>query len=356
MPEILAVGTAVPQHQMHQSEAVRFAEDVFGSQNAFDVQRLIPVFRNTTIRRRHFCMTMDWLRGEHSFSEKNREYISSGVDLAEKAIRTACEEAGMDPAEIGHIFFISSTGISTPSLDAHLFNRLRFRPSILRTPIWGLGCAGGVAGMIRAADWVRAYPKETALVAVLELCGLTFLSNDLSKSNFVATSLFGDGCGAMLVAGDESGRRRAGLRVSLEASGSVTWPDSLDVMGWEVVDHGLKVLFSKNIPRIVQTSARPAIEEFLKRNGLALGSIDHCLSHPGGARVIEAYQEALRLEDYQVAAMSRVLSRYGNMSSATVFFVYRDFLDSMDGRSGHRILSTALGPGFSSEMLLARCL
>ena len=209
--------------------------------------------------------------------------------------------------------------------------------------------------MIRASHWLKAFPEETALVVALELCGLTFIRNDLSKSNFVATSLFADGCGAAVLAGDQSTMGN-GSGLLIEGTAAVTWENTLEIMGWEIVDGGLKVLFSKSIPRVVHSSARPVVVGFLEERGVAMSDVRHFLSHPGGAKVIEAYKDALGLEESQVRSMREVLSGYGNMSSATILFVFRHFLDSGEYRRGDRAFGTALGPGFSSEMMLMRCL
>jgi alkylresorcinol/alkylpyrone synthase len=356
MPSIVAVRTASPPYKFDQNDVRRLAGRLF-SAASFDVAQMQAVFANTTIRERYFCVDPDWFEEDHGFAQKNRTYLEQGVELAEKAVSDVCRSAGISPQEIDHIFFISSTGIATPSLDAHLFNRLRFKGSILRTPIWGLGCGGGIAGIGRAHDWLRAYPEKTALVVCLELCGLTFIQNDLSKSNFIAASLFGDGCGALLMVGDRHAGTPSPVHgLLIEGTGSVTWEDSLDVMGWEIADEGLKVVFSKSIPDIVQQSARAAVVEFLEQHGLSLTDIRYFLAHPGGAKVIEAYKQALNLEEWQLRSMREVLAGFGNMSSATVVFVIEHFLRSSDYRKSDRVLSTALGPGFFSEMVLARCL
>jgi alkylresorcinol/alkylpyrone synthase len=355
MPSIIGVGTSVPRHKVPQEKVRNFARQLF-DRSDLNVERLVSIFEHTTVRERYFAADIDWFKEEHGFAEKNRIYQEIGIELAQHAVLDACRAIDLPPGEIDHVFFISSTGIATPSLDAHLFNRLKFKESILRTPIWGLGCGGGVAGIARAADWLKAHPDKTALIIVLELCSLTFIKNDLSKSNFVATALFGDGCGAIIMAGDDhESLQRTPRRLSIEAAGSVTWPDSLDVMGWEVADEGLKVVFSKSIPQIVKQSARPAVHSLLKQKGLGTQDIRYFLSHPGGAKVIQAYQDALELNEEQVRSMKKVLAAFGNMSSATVVFVFEHFFRFSECRTGDWVLSTALGPGFFSEMVLFRC-
>jgi len=354
MPSMIGVAGAVPHRRITQDEARRFAATLFHAA-AFDVAELLPIFANSAIRERYLCADLPWFETESGFEEKSRVYREQGTALAEQALVMACERAGISPQAIDHLFFVSTTGIATPSLDAHLFNRLGLKPSLLRSPLWGLGCGGGIAAVSRAADWLRAHPRKIAAVAALELCSLTFLRNDLAPSNFVATALFGDGCGAAVLAGDDAAQRPAtGRGLSITATGAVTWRDSLDVMGWEVLDRGLKVVFSKDIPEMVARLARPAVDAFLAENDLSLGDIRYFLSHPGGIKVIEAFRSALALTEDQVRSMRAVLS--GNMSSATVFFVLEHFLGSEEYRTGELVLSSALGPGFFSEMIVARCL
>ena len=202
--------------------------------------------------------------------------------------------------------------------------------------------------MSRAYEYTVAFPRERALVLALELCGLTFQRNDMSKSNLVATSLFGDGAAAALVSGADTGDE--GPRIL--ASRSALWYESLDVMGWDINDRGLKVLFSRDIPSIVRNLALPALLEFLTAQGITLGHLGHVIAHPGGAKVIEAYEQALGLAEGKMDRARTILRQYGNMSSPTVLFVLEDFVRSQAIRHGDYGLITALGPGFSAEMML----
>jgi alkylresorcinol/alkylpyrone synthase len=354
MPRIIEIAAVVPEYAIAQSAVADFVHGLFA--NSFrDIERLLPIFENTEIEKRYSCVPLEWFKSNHSFHEKNRLYIENAIKLSEKAVRKLVVRAAVRPEEIDHVFFVSTTGIATPSIDAHLFNRLEFSPFIRRTPIWGLGCGGGIAGLARAADWLKAYPRRMALVVAVELCSLTFIRDDISKSNFVATSLFGDGAAAVLLGGDECPLTRPRM-IEVTASGVMNWKDSLAVMGWEVNQDGLKVLFSKDIPAIVHQSAKPAIIDFLAQHGLTLSRLSAFPSHPGGAKVIRAYEAALELSAEKTRHMWRVLKKFGNMSSATVLFVLKEFLRSGDYKPGEKILSCSLGPGFTSEMILGTCL
>jgi alkylresorcinol/alkylpyrone synthase len=352
MSSIVGVTTAAPSHRVTQHEVRDFICSLFAGSD-LPVDRLVPVFENSGIGCRQFSAPLEWYSESHTFAERNRIYVETALDLSEQAVADVCSATGIAPSRVDHIFFVSSTGLSTPSLDAYLLNRVDFQESIRRTPIWGLGCAGGVGGLSRAHDWLKGHPEGCALVVAVELCTLTFLKDDLSKRNFVATALFGDGCGAAILVGDafEGASKRS---LHIDATHAVTWRDSLDVMGWNLQEEGLKVVFSKSIPDIVRRRARSSIEAFLDGFSLSINDMDAFLAHPGGMKVIAAYQEALGLSENALMHTRAVLQSNGNMSSATVFFVLKRYLEASSYRPGERVLSCALGPGFSSEMFLAR--
>jgi alkylresorcinol/alkylpyrone synthase len=241
------------------------------------------------------------------------------------------------------IVAVSTSGIATPSLDALLVERLGLRRDVERLPVFGLGCAGGVLGLARAAALARARPGARVLLVVVELCGLTFRLGDRSKSNLIASALFGDGAVACVVSTATEGP-------TLLAWGEHTWPDSLDVMGWRVENDGLGVVFSRDIPTLVRKDFTAVTDAFLARHGLTRGRIDHFVCHPGGAKVVNALEEALDLPAGALEDSRAVLRDYGNMSAATVLFVLERALGA--GRRGRCLLSS-LGPGFTAGFLLA---
>jgi alkylresorcinol/alkylpyrone synthase len=257
---------------------------------------------------------------------------------------------------VDHVVFISSSGIATPSIEALVANELDFRSDVNRTPIWGLGCAGGAVGLSRARDFARADPAARVLVIALELCSLAFLPDDISKRNLVAASLFGDGAAAALVVGsDVTGVGSAEHRcLSLVASRSVLWKDTRDVMGWTLDDSGLRVVFSRDIPAIVFEKARPALVDFLAARGLKLADIRHVVAHPGGVKVLRAYADALELPAPALDHARAVLRECGNMSSPSCLFVLERFLASGEIGEGDHALVMALGPGFAAEYVLSR--
>jgi alkylresorcinol/alkylpyrone synthase len=302
------------------------------------LERLMPIYGNTGIERRHACVPIDWHRTAHGWRERNEIYLESAVALLERAAIDCLAQARVGPHEVDAIVVVSSSGIATPSLDAILINRLHMRTDVKRLPIFGLGCAGGVLGLSRAVDLARVDPTAKILFLVVELCSLCFRRNDMSGANFVSTALFADGAAAALIASGNKGP-------AFGPSGEHTWPDSLDVMGWDMADDGLKVVLSRDVPTLVSTQMRDVSARFLERHGLNLPDIEHFVCHPGGAKVLAALEEAFGIAAGTLVAGREVLRDYGNMSAATVLFVLDRMLKA--GAAG-RMLMTAMGPGFTA--------
>ena len=339
-PRLLALKTSVPPYVIAQSEAALYARSLFAETR--DIARLLPVFENTGIARRYSCVPIEWYAGEHGWLDRTALYVENAVDLLETVTRRLLEEAGLDADEIDSIVVVSTTGVATPSLDALVVERMGLRRDINRLPIFGLGCAGGVTGLARAADLARARPGSKILFLAVELCALTFRKNDTSKSNIVATALFGDGAAGAILSTDGEGPE-------VGAAGEHTWPHSLDVMGWDMAEDGLKARFSKSIPDLVAADFRPLLDQFLARNDIALSDIDAFACHPGGAKVLDALEDALELQRGGLEDSRSVLRDYGNMSAVTVLFV----AERMRAREREqRTLLTALGPGFSAAFLM----
>jgi len=342
LPHLVSLATAVPSHVLRQDEIREAGRSVFGaSKERFE--RLIPVYANAGIETRYSCVPLEWYLEPHGWRDRSRLFVEHATDLLERATRACLAGAGLGVHDVDAVVAVSTSGIATPSLDALLMERLDMRRDLRRLPIFGLGCVGGVLGLARAAEMARVAPGERVLFVVAELCGLTFRRNDYSKSNVIATALFGDGAAAALVS-------CAGHGPVIGASGEHTWRHSLDIMGWRVRDDGLGVLFSRDIPALVRGGYRKALDHFLARHGLSLADIGAFLCHPGGAKVLAAIEEALELAPAALAHSRAVLREYGNMSAATVMFVLEQALKQ--GELPRRSLLTSLGPGFTAGFLL----
>jgi alkylresorcinol/alkylpyrone synthase len=345
-PKILSVATALPPHRVGQGEAKRFARGMFAEAHR-DFERLMPIFDNVHVENRNFCVPVEWFEEDHSFPEKNALYVEHALDLSEKAARRALDRVGADPKEVGAIFFVSTTGLSTPSLDAKLIFRLGLSEHTRRIPIWGLGCAAGAAGLARAAEHALLYPEELVLLVGVELSGLTFQRGDLSKSNLVSTSLFADGAAAVVLG--------AGTGPEVLGGHSTTWPGTEDVMGWELVETGLKVQLSKSVPVIVRERLHDNLIQACASLGLDFDDLEHYVLHPGGAKVLDAFEEVLGIEPGGLIHSRAVLREHGNMSSVTVLFILERFLRGSEYTPGDLGVLSAMGPGFSAEHVFFRC-
>ena len=345
IPRLLALATAVPPYPLDQDDVIERVKFLFGRSS--DLDRLLPVFLNTGIHRRYSCVPLEWYDQAHGWPERNQLYLASALDLLEAASERVLRLTNRNKSDIDTIVVVSTTGVATPSLDAMLIERMGLRSTVQRLPIFGLGCAGGVLGLARAATQAAVAPGKTVLFLVVELCALSFRRDDWSKSNIVATALFGDGAAAALLSTEGEGP-------AIVAAGEHTWPASLDVMGWEVTDSGLKAIFSRDIPNLVTAQLRRVASEFLARHDLTIDDIDRFVCHPGGTKVIAAIEHAFGLEQGALVEARAVLRDYGNMSASTVIFVLERMLANTRaaGERWDRLLMNALGPGFTTGFLV----
>lgn len=360
MGYILSVAHVQLPFLLTQEAVMDFSREIFVD-SFKNIERILKAFKNGQVENRYFSNNLEWYKEQHTFSERNQMYIEQAVQYGTEAIQKCLTndtflKREVEAREIDAIFYISSTGMATPTIEARIMNILPFRDHTKRIPIWGLGCAGGASGLSRAFEYCQAYPKAKVLVLSVELCSLTFQKDDISKSNIIGTSLFSDGVSCVLVCGDEvpvEVLSKCENHFTILATQSTLMPNSLDVMGWDVKDRGLYVIFSKDIPSIIKNWLKPNVETFLVENNVELADIKHFVAHPGGKKVVEAYQESLGFNETMTSISMNVLKDFGNMSSATVFFVLERFMEQ-GGKGGEYGLVAALGPGFSSELLLLR--
>jgi alkylresorcinol/alkylpyrone synthase len=349
MPFIAAASKIDLPDKADQQEVKKQAHQMF-SANFPQTDRLIFAFDNTEIITRNFCKPLSWYTEPTTFEDRNNEYIKNSLNYSVQAIEDCVVKAGITKDDITDILFVSTTGLATPSIDALIINKMRLNPHINRIPVWGLGCGGGVSGMAKANMAARANPDAIVLLVAVELCSLTLIKSDYSKSNFIGSSLFSDGIAACIIKGDNHATSKQA--VTYVAASSKLYYDSLDVMGWEFQDTGFKVLFSKDIPAFINDHVKEDITEFLAKQNLQLSDIKNFIFHPGGKKVLDAYTDALAVEGDFLNKTRAVMNGYGNMSSATVLYVLEKFM--REGFENGYGLMMAMGPGFSSEMVLLK--
>ena len=263
--------------------------------------------------------------------------------------------AGLELAQIGALFFVSVTGVASPSIDARLINRMKLPTNLRRTPIFGLGCVAGAAGVARAADYVRAYPDQVAVLLSVELCSLTLQREDLSLANLVSSGLFGDGAAAVVVAGANVKRREESYDgPEILASGSVFYPDTEEVMGWDISEKGFRIVLSREVPEVVREHLGPDVDALLRTHGFQRADVGSWVLHTGGPKVLEAAEHSLGFKNGEIQASWDCLRRVGNLSSASVLCVLEDVMLNRRPKPGTLGVMAALGPGFCSEVVLLR--
>ena len=344
-PRIAGIGTAVPDHIVTQDTVKGVVEALF-SERLAGLQRLLDVFDHLHVRQRHFIQPIEWYKQDRGWKDFTDTYVEAAVELSLRAATQALDNADTSADQLRGIVVASTTGIMTPSLDSVLMQRLGMDMTSLRLPVFGLGCAGGVAGLARAADLWRSSGGAPFLFIAVEICSATFQKNDFSKSNLIGSSLFADGAAAVVLSAEGEGPE-------VLQGHSTLFPDTEDIMGWDVTDNGLKVRFSRDIPTFVRDELPAVINEACRSWGIDREMINGFVTHPGGQKVLEAYADAVQETVEAFATAFDVLQDHGNMSSASVLFVLEALMRGQELDAGFALMS-ALGPGFSSEQLLLK--
>ena len=343
---LLSLATAVPPNRIAQPDAKAAARRAFGGKaQLFD--RLASVFDNAGIDQRHVVAQPGWYEENHGWADRNAVYLRAAEQLFEEAAAAAIARAGLAPADIDGVVSVSTTGIATPSLEARVGPRLGLRPDVRRVPLFGLGCAGGVSGLATAARLAGAEPGSHWLFVTVETCSISIRLDSDDPAAVVATALFGDGAAAAVV-GEGAGLARIG------GSAEKLWPDTLRIMGWDIEDPGLAVVFDRAIPPFIGSELAPAVDGMLRELELKRGDIARFCCHPGGVKVIDSIEAALELPKGELDLERAVLREFGNMSAPTVLFVLDRLIERGLGGSGlpGRVLMTAFGPGFTCAGLL----
>ena len=346
---IAAVGSALPPHYYDQATLLEAFKRRWAKRH-HNLDRLERLHHSVLVGGRHLALPLEEYDELTTWGKANDAWIRVAQEVGERAVRSALEKAGLAVGDVDCLITVTVTGVATPSIDARLMNRLGLPPQVKRVPIFGLGCVAGTAGIARAADYVRAYPDQVAVLLSVELCSLTLQREDLSIPNLIASGLFGDGAAAAVIVGAD--REEAGPQIV--ASRSVFYPDSEDVMGWDISESGFRIVLSADVPDVVRRHLRGDVDSFLAVHGLKRGDIRTWISHPGGPKVLEAMQDALELPDDALESAWRTLRELGNLSSTSVLLVLQEALEGPTPEPGSFGMMVAMGPGFCSELVLLR--
>jgi len=341
---LLSLATSVPSHTFLQKDVLAAAWDIFGSRFP-DYERFSSIFTNTGIVKRHGVKPFDWYLTPRGWPERTEAFLEGAEALFIDVAGRALASANLNAADVDTVVTVCSTGIATPSLDARVHRRMGFRSDVSRVPVFGLGGAGGASGLSIASRLAKARPGTNVLLVTIELCSLALRLDELTKANIIATSLFGDGAAAIVLRAGDGGATQ------IEHVGEHLWPNTLYIMGWSVDPLGFGVILRRTVPEFVTTELKPAVTQILSRMQLSITEIDKFICHPGGAKVINAIETALALDQGALEHERQVIADYGNMSAPTVLFILdRARAKGLPARS----LLTALGPGFTASCVSLR--
>lgn len=345
---IVSAATAFPEYYYTQRQLIDAFLTHWGPR-VTDVRKMELLHHNVGVDGRYLARPIEQYVNL-SFGEANDIWIETAERLGAAAVTKALALAGIAADQPGAIIFVSVTGVSSPSIDARLVNRLGLSPNIKRTPVFGLGCVAGASGLVRAADYVRAYPDQYAILLAVELCSLTLQRDDISPANLISTGLFGDGAAAVIVAGRDCPERG----IEIVDTRATFYPDTEDVMGWAISEKGFRIVLSPKVPEVIASNVGADLDALLGGNGLARGDIGSWILHTGGPKILRGTQQALGITDVELAASWDCLRRMGNLSSASVLMVLEQTMSGPRPVAGTWSILGAMGPGFCSELLLLR--
>jgi len=336
----IAIATAVPDHRITQAEVLSVLAKARGSALP---ARLEQILGNSGIDQRYLACDADYYLKPRSWADRAAIYDQVGRRLAHKATGDALDKASLLPSDIDAIVLISTTGTMTPSIPSRMIEAMGFDPSTQTIPVFGYGCAGSVLGLRLANDLAAANGGQNVLMIALELCSLSYDYSQFDKKNMIATALFADGCAAAVV----SGKADQGDNPSFRAFEQKTWPNTRDMMGWEIGATGFDLVLARDIPTFVTKDFAPFCDAFLEAQGLEHSDLAEPACHPGGGRVVEALEAYFAPAIAGIPATREVLRQHGNMSSPTVLFVLEQLILQKPDKP---ILLTALGPGFTAAL------
>jgi alkylresorcinol/alkylpyrone synthase len=349
---IASVAKALPPHAYDQQTLVDHLREAWKTKH-HNPARLEQVHKNVLVGGRHLALRLEEYAELRSFGAANDAWIRVAQQIGGEAVRDALSAAEVDRRDLGAFFFTTVTGVATPSIEARLMNRLQLPPNLRRIPLFGLGCVAGAAGVARAADYLKAWPEHAAILLSVELCSLTVQQEDLSIPNLIATGLFGDGAAAVVMVGEAHPRAKAARGPRVRATKSVFYPDTERVMGWDISERGFKIVLSAEVPEVVRRNVRADVQQFLAEQGVRLDQIGSYVCHPGGPKVLEAFEDALELAPGALDLTWKSLREFGNLSSTSVLFVLADTIGAPNRPPpGTLGLMMAMGPAFCLEMVL----
>ena len=344
--KIISVAKQLPKHVKETKEIIPFVKNWMKDQESRFQRKVLKLFEGAGVDRRYSIMDAEEVFNKSSFEEKNNIYIREATKLAGQSFLKSLKKAKLNSEDIDYIITVSCTGIMIPSLDAYLINSLQMRQDIVRLPVTEMGCVAGISGIIYAKNFLKSNPNKRAVVISVEAPTATFQLEDYSMANIVSAAIFGDGAASVILSSYEKDK---GPEIIDE--GMYHFYDSIDIMGFKLVNTGLRMILDKKVPELITNHFSKIIHPFLKKNNLKIQDIDHLIFHPGGKKIVHTVETLFETLGKNIDDTKEVLRLFGNMSSATVLYVLERFMDGAR-ENGEKGLMLSFGPGFSAQRIL----
>ncbi len=343
---ITTVAKELPQYSRSTKDILPFVELWLADENERFRRKIIKIFEGAAVDNRYGIMDLDEVFSATSFEAKNRIYARELKKLGKTVLQKALRQAKWSAGSLDYIITVSCTGIMIPSLDAYLINELGMAHDVVRLPVTEMGCAAGVSGLIYANDFLRSNKGKRAAVIAVESPTATFQHDDRSMANMVSAAIFGDGAACVLLSSEE---RAKGPRIM--AGGMYHFKDTTHLMGFDLTDHGLRMILDPLVPETIAEHFPAIVHPFLQRNGSSIDKVGHFIFHPGGRKIVQTVENLFGAMGKNIDDAREVLREYGNMSSVTVLYVLERFLEK-NIEQGEQGLVLSFGPGFSAQRVL----
>ena len=344
--KIVSVAKQLPRYSKETDEIIPYVKNWMRGQDNRFKRKVLKLFKGSGVKRRYSIMDIEEVFTKSSFEEKNNIYIHEATKLAEQSLKKSLKKANLLPSEIDYIITVSCTGFMIPSLDAYLINSLQMKQDIVRLPVTEMGCVAGVSGIIYGKKFLNANPNKRVAVVSVEAPTATFQSENFSMENIVSAAIFGDGAASVILSSHQADKGPIIVDESM-----YHFYDSVDIMGFKLVNTGLQMILDKKVPEIISNHFPLIIYPFLEKNNLKIEDINHLIFHPGGKKIVQTIEDLFKSIDKNLDVTKEILKLYGNISSATVLYVLERFMNEQRQKKELGLM-LSFGPGFTAQRIL----
>ncbi|HHF7365417.1 TPA: type III polyketide synthase [Legionella bozemanae] len=360
--KITAIGIATPPFMRTQDEIADLISIGFHL-DALQKKVLKKIYKSSGIETRYSVLT-DYCKqpGEFEFfpntpkesfpstSQRMNLYKDNALNLAITSIENCLNSIEFDRKNITHLITVSCTGMYAPGIDIEIVQKLNLSPSVKRTAINFMGCYGAFNGLKVADAFCQTEPNSNVLLVCVELCTIHF-QDTFNIENIISNAIFADGAAAALI----QGKTNLPKCFNIESFYCDLVPQTSQEMAWTITDYGFDIILSAYVSEAIESGILIFTEKLLKQSNYSFNDIDFYAIHPGGIKILQACEKALKITAQDNQHSYNVLRNYGNMSSATVLFVLKNIWDKLNNLDkAKHIFSCAFGPGLTLESMMLK--